>query len=87
MQQHSKNKTRYFFSLKTITVMAIILTVIVITTSAYKNKDDILRDTANNNIINTDSVESAQAFQQVYKVLMSPRCMNCHPAEQQTVAR
>lgn len=27
-----------------------------------------------------DSVASAKAFLQVYKVLMSPRCMNCHPA-------
>lgn len=27
-----------------------------------------------------DSVGSVKAFMQVYKVLMSPRCMNCHPA-------
>jgi hypothetical protein len=27
-----------------------------------------------------DSVASVQAFEGVYKVLMSPRCMNCHPA-------
>lgn len=27
-----------------------------------------------------DSVESVKAFANVYKVLMSPRCMNCHPA-------
>jgi hypothetical protein len=27
-----------------------------------------------------DSVASVQAFKGVYKVLMSPRCMNCHPA-------
>ncbi|MES2827474.1 MAG: hypothetical protein V4687_04950 [Bacteroidota bacterium] len=27
-----------------------------------------------------DSVKSVQAFKQVYAVLMSPRCMNCHPA-------
>src|ERR1700750_1479763 len=27
-----------------------------------------------------DSVASVQAFMDVYKVLMSPRCMNCHPA-------
>lgn len=26
------------------------------------------------------SMESAAAFMDVYKVLMSPRCMNCHPA-------
>jgi hypothetical protein len=27
-----------------------------------------------------DSVASAKAFMNVYKVLMSPRCMNCHPS-------
>ncbi len=27
-----------------------------------------------------DSVGSAKAFLSVYKVLMSPRCMNCHPS-------
>ena len=27
-----------------------------------------------------DSVASVKAFMQVYKVLMSPRCMNCHPS-------
>ena len=27
-----------------------------------------------------DSVASVRAFAQVYKVLMSPRCVNCHPA-------
>lgn len=30
-----------------------------------------------------DSTASVQAFMQVYKVLMSPRCMNCHPAGDQ----
>ncbi|MES2703890.1 MAG: hypothetical protein V4649_14720 [Bacteroidota bacterium] len=28
----------------------------------------------------TDSVESVKAFMKVYDVLMSPRCMNCHPS-------
>ena len=27
-----------------------------------------------------DSVASVKAFMEVYKVLMSPRCMNCHPS-------
>jgi hypothetical protein len=27
-----------------------------------------------------DSIASVKAFMKVYKVLMSPRCMNCHPA-------
>jgi hypothetical protein len=31
-------------------------------------------------IIKKDSVASVKAFQLVYTVLMSPRCMNCHPS-------
>jgi hypothetical protein len=27
-----------------------------------------------------DSIASVAAFEEVYKVLMSPRCLNCHPA-------
>lgn len=30
-----------------------------------------------------DSIGSVKAFMSVYKVLMSPRCMNCHPAGDQ----
>lgn len=80
MQQHSENKTGYFLSLKTITVIAVVLSVIVITASAYKSADNVISDTVKYNVINTDSIESAQAFLQVYTVLMSPRCMNCHPS-------
>lgn len=29
---------------------------------------------------NRDSLKSVAAFTDVYKVLMSPRCMNCHPS-------
>lgn len=31
-------------------------------------------------VIKKDSVASVKAFGDVYKVLMSPRCLNCHPA-------
>jgi mono/diheme cytochrome c family protein len=31
-------------------------------------------------LISRDSVTSVKAFQKVYTVLMSPRCMNCHPS-------
>jgi len=60
--------------------MAVMLSIIVITASAYKSKDNILSDDATYNRVNTDSVESVLAFEQVYTVLMSPRCMNCHPS-------
>ena len=79
MKQHSENKKHFVLPVKTIVVMTIIFSVIVITTSAFKNKNEVATPVSNKHI-NTDSVESAQAFLQVYKVLMSPRCMNCHPA-------
>src|ERR1700759_1684489 len=65
--------------LKTIFVFAFILTGLVITTSAFKTEDNTVHK-ANNSSVNADSVASVNAFIQVYKVLMSPRCMNCHPS-------
>ncbi len=46
MKHQLKHKAHYFFPLKTITVMAVMLSVIVITTSAYKSKDDIINGIA-----------------------------------------
>ncbi len=59
--------------------MVVILAVIITTTSAFDNKKDGDID-PNDNAANKDSIESVAAFKEVYKVLMSPRCMNCHPA-------
>ncbi|WP_133055271.1 hypothetical protein [Niastella koreensis] len=36
--------------------------------------------TGKNNKASNDRIASQHAFLQVYKVFMSPRCMNCHPA-------
>src|SRR5688500_3200693 len=78
MKQHSDSKKQYFLPLKTITVLAIILSVIVFMSFSSKNETTIGK--TKHEIINKDSVESVKAFMDVYKVLMSPRCMNCHPA-------
>ena len=79
MKQHSAIKASHL-PVKAITVMAIIVSVIIVTTSAFMNKNDFAGNDAKYNGINKDSVESVKAFMQVYKVLMSPRCMNCHPS-------
>ena len=78
-KQHSEIKSRYFFPEKTIVVMMIILSVIAVI-SSFRNKNNFAVSNATYDNINRDSIESVQAFMQVYKVLMSPRCMNCHPA-------
>lgn len=79
MKQLATTKIRYLFPLKTVSVMAIILTVIVTTTSAFKTKS-FGGDGSSTDAANKDSIESVAAFTEVYSVLMSPRCMNCHPA-------
>jgi hypothetical protein len=65
--------------IRTISVIATICGAIVIVSSSFesKGKDIILE---RNRLANNDSIASVQAFMEVYKVLMSPRCMNCHPA-------
>ena len=80
MKQHSEIKASSFLPVKTITVMAIIVSIIAVMTSAFKNKNDFTDNDVKYNGFNKDSVESVKAFMQVYKVLMSPRCMNCHPS-------
>ena len=80
MKQHSEIKTSHFFPVKAITVMAIILAGITITSSAFKSKKDVAVKEVKYHHIAKDSVASVKAFMQVYEVLMSPRCMNCHPS-------
>jgi hypothetical protein len=80
MKQHLEIKARYFLPVKTIIVMGGFLAVIVGTTSAFKDKNNFTGTDTKYDDINKDSVESVEAFMQVYKVLMSPRCINCHPA-------
>lgn len=79
MKQHSAITAKYFLPVKTITVLVIMLSVIVIISSGFKDDKHNAADITNETI-NKDSVESVAAFMQVYQVLMSPRCMNCHPA-------
>src|SRR5687767_5514204 len=63
---------------RTTTVMAIIISIVISMSFVMKNGPAPGR--SNNESINKDSIESVKAFMDVYKVLMSPRCMNCHPS-------
>lgn len=80
MKQHSEIKSGRFFPVKTITVITIMLSFVVIMSFAFKTKNDFTAEDAEYHHFNKDSVASVKAFMQVYKVLMSPRCMNCHPS-------
>jgi len=60
-----------------IVVAILFLTVITAFSFAKKNYSDGKYE--NIPVTNKDSIASVKAFEKVYSVLMSPRCMNCHP--------
>ncbi len=80
MKQPSEIKSPNILSVKKVLVISLMLCCIVIIASAFKQKINSPGIAIAVNIANDDSATSAQAFLQVYSVLMSPRCMNCHPA-------
>lgn len=63
------------FSKKTIAVLITLISVVILLSFAIKTKPAHGHDHTKK-----DSVGSVKAFMEVYKVLMSPRCMNCHPS-------
>jgi hypothetical protein len=48
--------------------------------SAFTERNMNSKNNSGDPRISKDSIESVKAFMKLYKVLMSPRCMNCHPA-------
>jgi hypothetical protein len=78
MNHHTEKKSSVYFPKKAFVVLAILCSAIGISTSAFKGKSPGAGE--GKDYINQDSVESVAAFMDVYKVLMHPRCMNCHPA-------
>jgi cytochrome c5 len=78
MNQPTGIKTPRFLSVKLMAVSIMILSVIM--GMASINKEYIPKNEPVPEMIKRDSVGSVKAFMQVYTVLMSPRCMNCHPS-------
>lgn len=64
---------------KSVIVMAVILCTVGIMAFAL-NADGDPKISTPNPVIKKDSIASVKAFASVYRVLMSPRCMNCHPS-------
>ncbi len=73
------SKVVFFVPFKTIAVVTLIVAVLVILTSGFKQENSGVETIH----YEKDSIASVKAFMQVYSVLMSPRCMNCHPAGDQ----
>jgi hypothetical protein len=89
MNQPSKIKRRFFLPSKTIIVLAILLLAFGIMNAGFMVKQESATNIVSVNEsgikkkrteANQDSIESVRAFMNVYKVLMSPRCVNCHPS-------
>ncbi|HEU4859621.1 MAG TPA: hypothetical protein VFT15_07285, partial [Chitinophagaceae bacterium] len=78
MQHHSKFGKPSSLPVKTIAVLSVFLSVIILMSFTFKNGSKISNTKLE--MMNKDSVESVKAFMDVYRVLMSPRCVNCHPA-------
>jgi len=59
-------------------VMGVLLSMICIMAKGAAEQETTLANAPQQ--AKKDSVTSVKAFEKVYAVLMSPRCMNCHPA-------
>ena len=66
----------FFIRSKALVVLMTMFLVIVLMSFGINNTSI----NNNPNDVKKDSVASVKAFMEVYKVLMSPRCMNCHPS-------
>jgi hypothetical protein len=67
---------RRFHYTKLLFVITGIIGVVGFLASSFRNSNSV----ATERFEKPDSVASVKAFMKVYAVLMSPRCMNCHPA-------
>ncbi|MES2268431.1 MAG: hypothetical protein V4520_16830 [Bacteroidota bacterium] len=68
------------FSVKAFAVIAVLLTMAGITAFTLSGNKKNPAGTSPLPVLKKDSIASVKAFQQVYTVLMSARCMNCHPS-------
>jgi len=72
-------------TLKPINYLTVFLSATVFVGSVFNilSNDEhsvVINKDRNPDLIIKDSLVSVNAFAKVYKVLMSPRCMNCHPS-------
>ncbi|WP_223809018.1 hypothetical protein [Rufibacter hautae] len=88
MKQHPEYGTRTSALMKIITTLSVFIFLVTAVTTVYSG-DYVISKSTETRLTDSvpvplkaerDSVASVQAFSKVYKVLMSPRCMNCHPA-------
>jgi hypothetical protein len=75
------NETRkYNGALRSVIVVTILFSIAVLMAFGADSFTVVNKPLNIKPLVIRDSVVSVAAFKQVYAVLMSPRCMNCHPA-------
>ena len=73
---NSKGKSKLYRSIAVITVLICLVVVMAFGLNAPHH----VATSSPSLIIKKDSLTSLKAFKEVYRVLKSPRCMNCHPS-------
>ncbi len=81
MKKQGTNKSNYGSTLRAMAVIGLLLTVIGIMAFGVNNSDTPKVGAESPlPVVKKDSIASVKAFKQVYTVLTSARCMNCHPS-------
>ncbi|MBK0380465.1 hypothetical protein I5M19_14160 [Mucilaginibacter sp. SD-g] len=71
---------KYHGTVRAVAVVAVLLSAIGIMAFTLHKDDKSGKADPELFVVKKDSVASVKAFKQVYTVLMSARCMNCHPS-------
>ncbi|SFH94085.1 hypothetical protein [Halpernia frigidisoli] len=74
----NKRKKNIFFQVGAFSILSVSIFVYATTEKTMTAVDS--RDSSIIKSQKKDSIASVEAFKKVYSVLMSPRCMNCHPS-------
>ncbi|WP_316803729.1 hypothetical protein [Pedobacter nototheniae] len=67
-------------SYKSFSIITLLLGLVTLMAFSLEPESELKASTPTNPIIKKDSIASVKAFKQVFAVLKSPRCMNCHPS-------
>lgn len=75
MNRHTQ---RILFPKKTVAVLGVLISFIAVFSFTIRDAALVQKERITDPV--KDSIASVTAFRDVYRVLMHPRCMNCHPA-------
>lgn len=79
MKKQIQNTRKYHGLVRAFAVIGVLSSVICIMAFTLNNNANVDKDSPLP-VMKKDSIASVKAFKQVYTVLMSARCKNCHPS-------